>query len=164
MNERILKVREICGLNQEAFAERLGITKSAISGYETGRREPTMQIIKAICREFNINESWLQTGNGEMLNASNDELGALADRYNLSDSVTAFIEELVTAPQGTQDALIELIVKTADRIHREAEPQEDVLNDTAAAEAAYRQALRTARHTDSGASSTTEGTEIRKEA
>lgn len=157
MNERILKIREESGLSQEAFADRLGVTKSAISGYETGRREPTMQIIKAICREFNINEEWLKTGTGDMRIENKDELDALAEKYHLSDSVQSFIAELVTAPQGTQDALIELIVRTANRIQNES-MQADDIDDTAAAEAAYRKALGIAPEVDSTASSTIGGT------
>lgn len=66
MYSRIALVREDAGLNQEAFAERIGVTKSAISGYETGRRKPTDQTIKSICREFGINEIWMRSGVGEM--------------------------------------------------------------------------------------------------
>ena len=66
MYSRIALVRKDAGLNQEAFAERIGVTKSAISGYETGRREPTDQTIKSICREFGINETWMRSGVGEM--------------------------------------------------------------------------------------------------
>ncbi len=66
MYSRIALVRKDAGLNQETFAERIGVTKSAISGYETGRREPTDQTIKSICREFGINETWMRSGVGEM--------------------------------------------------------------------------------------------------
>ena len=61
INERILKIRKECGLSQDAFAERIGVTKSAISGYEIGRREPTLQIIKSICREFGVDTECLST-------------------------------------------------------------------------------------------------------
>ena len=73
INERILKIRKECGLSQDAFAERIGVTKSAISGYEIGRREPTLQIIKSICREFGVEENWLQTGEGEMMRAEPED-------------------------------------------------------------------------------------------
>ena len=66
MGERILFVRENCGdLSQEEFAKRLGMTKSAISGYETGRRIPTDSVLKHIAREFRVDEGWLVEGNGE---------------------------------------------------------------------------------------------------
>ncbi len=81
MNQRILQVRERCRLNQEEFAKRLGLTKSAISGYETGRRSPTEPVIKAICREFFIDEIWLRTGDGNM----DMEQGDPADIFSYID-------------------------------------------------------------------------------
>ena len=66
MHSRIVLIREDAGLSQEAFAERIGVTKSAISGYETGRRKPTEQTIKSICREFGVNETWMRSGVGTM--------------------------------------------------------------------------------------------------
>ena len=50
VGKRILQVRETEKLNQEEFANRLGLTKSAISGYETGRRVPTKAILKSIAQ------------------------------------------------------------------------------------------------------------------
>ena len=51
----------------EAFGEKIGLSKSAISNIGSGVRTPTKQMEKAICREFNVDEDWLRTGEGEML-------------------------------------------------------------------------------------------------
>ncbi len=68
MNERIKKVRldKDINLSQEAFGKRLGVTGAAISRIESGDRSASDQIILAVCREFNVNETWLRTGVGEM--------------------------------------------------------------------------------------------------
>lgn len=66
MNERIKLLRKELSLTTEAFGEKLGITRSAVSNIENGHRAVTPQMFKSICREFNINEEWLRTGNGEM--------------------------------------------------------------------------------------------------
>ena len=70
MNERIKLVRlhPSIKLNQSAFGERLGITAAGVSRIESGERNPSNQIILAICRAFNVNEKWLRTGEGEMFN------------------------------------------------------------------------------------------------
>ena len=61
-------------MSMEQFGERLGVQKSAISKIEKGDRSLTEQMLKAICREFNINEEWLRTGDGDMpLKLSEDE-------------------------------------------------------------------------------------------
>ncbi len=53
-------------LSQEAFGKSLGVTGAAISRVESGTRNVSEQIILGICREFNVNETWLRTGEGEM--------------------------------------------------------------------------------------------------
>lgn len=66
MNNRIKEVRKDKNLSQEEFGKRLGVTKAAISRLESGINNPTEQMILSICREFNVNEEWLRTGQGEM--------------------------------------------------------------------------------------------------
>lgn len=67
MNDRIKMVRKEAGLSQEEFAKRLGLTKNFVSLIETEKRAPSDRTIIDICREFNVNEDWLRTGEGEML-------------------------------------------------------------------------------------------------
>lgn len=66
MNQRIKEVRLHLGLNQSEFGERLAVTGAAISRIEAGNREASNQVVLAICREFNVREQWLRTGDGEM--------------------------------------------------------------------------------------------------
>jgi len=76
MNDRILKVRKSQNMNQADFASRIGLTKNFISLIETGGRVPSDRTISDICREFNVNEAWLRTGEGEMFRqlTRNEEL------------------------------------------------------------------------------------------
>lgn len=74
MNDRIKALRKEMGLSQDAFAEKLGLTKNYISLIENGNRNLSEQSIKVLCTMFNVNEEWLRTGNGEMMNlVSKDE-------------------------------------------------------------------------------------------
>lgn len=66
MKDRIKKIRKTFDLTQQAFAERLGVKRNNIAGYEIGSRSPSDAVISLICREFNINEEWLRNGTGEM--------------------------------------------------------------------------------------------------
>lgn len=63
---RIKELRESLGITQDVFSKRLGLARNTIANYECGRRDPTNQVITAICKEYNINEEWFRTGNGEM--------------------------------------------------------------------------------------------------
>lgn len=64
--DRIREVRKVEGLTQQKFADRLGLKQSTVATYETGRNVPIDPVITSICREFQINESWLRTGIGDM--------------------------------------------------------------------------------------------------
>lgn len=67
MNSRIKDVRKYSKLSQDAFGKRLGITGASVSRLESGDRDPSDQTILSICREFDVNELWLRTGEGDML-------------------------------------------------------------------------------------------------
>lgn len=80
MNERIKEIRVKLGYTQEKFGEKIGSARNTIANYESGNRCPSDAIIKSICREFNVNENWLRTGDGEMfVEISEDE--QLADFF-----------------------------------------------------------------------------------
>lgn len=64
--ERIKEVRKYLGLTMDKFGEYLGVTKAAISKIEHNDRGVTEQMTKSICREFNVSDEWLRTGEGEM--------------------------------------------------------------------------------------------------
>ena len=67
--ERIKELRKELGLNQEEFGERLGVSRSVIANIEYDRlKRPDQKesLYKLICKEFNVSEEWLRTGNGEM--------------------------------------------------------------------------------------------------
>ena len=74
MNQRIKQLRRILDLTQQDFAERVGMKQNSIALIESGKRNISNQAVLSICREFNVNETWLRTGEGEMFNAlSRDE-------------------------------------------------------------------------------------------
>lgn len=64
--ERVNEVRKRAQLTMDQFGERLGVTKTAISYVVNGKRSLTEQMLKSICREFDVNENWLRTGEGDM--------------------------------------------------------------------------------------------------
>lgn len=71
MNKRITAIRKNANLNQQAFADKIGLTKNFVSLLETGNRAPSDRTVSDICREFGINEKWLRTGEGEMVKPVN---------------------------------------------------------------------------------------------
>lgn len=67
MNTRIKSLRKYLGMNQTEFGARLGVKQTTVAGWESGGRVPLESILTLICKEFNVNETWLRTGEGEML-------------------------------------------------------------------------------------------------
>lgn len=70
---RIKDLRKTLEMTQNDFAVRIGLTQNTITKYETGLRSPSNQIVISICREFNVNEEWLRTGNGEMFSPMSED-------------------------------------------------------------------------------------------
>lgn len=73
MKNRIKEIRATTKMSQETFGGRLGVTKSSVSLLESGKNSPSEQTIKLICTEFNVNERWLRTGEGEMFEQLTDQ-------------------------------------------------------------------------------------------
>ena len=66
MNARIRELRKALNLNQNDFAQKIGLKQNAISYMEKSGSTVTEQNIKTICSEFNVNENWLRSGSGKM--------------------------------------------------------------------------------------------------
>lgn len=66
LNERVKQLRKALDLTMEKFGEKIGVKKSAISLIESGKNSLTDQMVKSICREFDVNEEWLRNGEGSM--------------------------------------------------------------------------------------------------
>ena len=98
LGERIKKARKALDLTQQAFADRLGMKQNTIATYEMNRTNPSDPAIKSICREFDINETWLRTGDGEMFiqRSRDDELAAFMNEL-LTEESADFRRRLVTA-------------------------------------------------------------------
>ena len=66
IGRRIEHVISKMGLKKVEFASRLKIDQSYVTQLTSERRNPSDRLISDICREFNVNETWLRTGEGEM--------------------------------------------------------------------------------------------------
>lgn len=86
MNERIKMLRKQLHLTAEQFGMRIGISKSSVSNIENGNRNVTNQTVKLICREFNVDYTWLTTGQGEMFINKNDDVMAEIDNIMFGEN------------------------------------------------------------------------------
>lgn len=87
INDRIAWCVKDSKLTQTAFAERIKVSQQFVSGLCLGQTNPSDRTIADICREFNISEEWLRTGNGEphIRRDEDEEFIKICEEINLSD-------------------------------------------------------------------------------
>ena len=124
MHERISYLIKTLGLKKVEFSKRLNISQPFVSELCSGKTNPSDRTIADICREFNVSEVWLRTGEGEMflkvdedqelqnifaqITISNDDLikRIIKSYWALDDTEKAVIQKLVdgfakkAAPEG----------------------------------------------------------------
>lgn len=64
MKDRIKKIRVDAKMTQEEFGAAIGATRGMVTTYEKGT-VPTLSTRMLICSKFNVDENWLETGEGE---------------------------------------------------------------------------------------------------
>lgn len=113
LGERIKKVRKALDLTQQEFCDRIGLKRNSISLVESDKRNPSKQLFLAICREFNVNEQWLRTGEGEMfLTLDEDsEFDQISTQIQLSedDFIKGLIRSYWQLPDDKKAVIRELI-------------------------------------------------------
>lgn len=89
--ERIRYLRkEILNMTLDKFGEKIGLKKSALSHIENGVNSLSDQAAKSICREFNVSEAWLRTGEGDPI-----------IQLNLDDEIAQMIASLPDEPAAS---------------------------------------------------------------
>ena len=120
MKERIKEVRKALKLNQTEFGARLGIKQTTVAGYETGAKNPMDSVILSICREYNVNEDWLRTGEGEMF-----------VQKSRMDTIAEFAADLFNTDMKFKRDLIETLAKLDESSWVELEKIAKVFIETA---------------------------------
>lgn len=104
MKERIRKLRRALDLTQQEFADKIGMKRNTIANYETGRNDPSASVISLICREFNANEEWIRTGEGEMF-----------VQRTRNQVITDFLGDLIMEDATFKKRLIEALAELDER-------------------------------------------------
>ena len=126
MNERLKEIRKELRLTQKEFAKKLGITDSGISRLEKGQNQLTDQMIRSICREFNVNYSWLVSGTGDMFDeVPQTSIDELCSQYGLDDFDRVLILEYLKMSADARKALKDYIRNVMKRVG-DADPQTQI--------------------------------------
>lgn len=111
MIKRIIKIREYNGLNQEKFAEKIGLSRNFINQVENGKKNISDRTISDICRLFNVNEEWLRTGNGKPYLSQDDKLSSYIANIAFGDD--DFIKDLIMVYMELDDTSKNALKKIA---------------------------------------------------
>lgn len=57
--EKLRELRSKYGLTQKQISERLGVSPSIVSGYETGERTPSTEVLLALSRLYHTSTDYL---------------------------------------------------------------------------------------------------------
>lgn len=104
--ERVKEIRTSLSLTLEKFGEKLGVGKTAISKIEKNERSLTDQMLKSICREYNVNYDYLMYGEGEMFSdLPRTVLDELCRQYDLNDFDRSLVELYIELPDDFRQLL-----------------------------------------------------------
>lgn len=114
MNTRIRELRKtILKMTQKEFSARLGLSENFIWQIEKGEREPSDRTIADICREFNVSEQWLRTGEGDMSppRSREEEIADMVSKAisGSNEFKKAVIRMICTRSEGELEALEKML-------------------------------------------------------
>lgn len=116
IGDRIKKIRKTLNVKQSEMAEKLGLQQGSLSDIERGRvKNVTDRVIKDICREYEISESWIKTGEGKMNDPIKDFNEFIATKYRyLEDIDKKIIEEYVKLKPEIRKKMREFFIKISN--------------------------------------------------
>lgn len=118
MNKRLRLIRDETGLSRAGFGKILGVSGDVINNLERGRVEIKEPMVKLICSEFSISESWLRTGTGEMFaGPSSSMLDRLAKEYQLDKFEQRLLSSFLELSPPRRKMVLDYIKHTVDLLN-----------------------------------------------
>ncbi len=107
MNERLALLRAELGLSMDKFGSKIGVSRSAISKFESGISGISEQTLLSICREFHVNYTWLKEGIGKMFEQPEPvNLDSLSNIFSLNDADRKIISNYLGMTPEERSALL----------------------------------------------------------
>lgn len=120
VNTRIAAVIQASGLTKTAFSRKIGLSQPFVSQLANGDASPSDRTIADICREFNVNEHWLRTGEGEMFStlSREEEITRFAMEI-IRDPASEFQRQLIATMARLEPAQWKLMEQMLDELIRQ---------------------------------------------
>lgn len=126
INARISHLRKTLKLTRAAFGEEIGVSDSVIKNIEYDKTEPKPLMIQQICKAYNVNETWLTTGDGEMFikQSRTDEIAQFVGR-TLATTEDTFQKRLIAALSKLSVEEWEVLEKLANDLAAPREKEQE---------------------------------------
>lgn len=119
-NDRFRFILKETGLSQKDFADRIKRSRGEIANIVYDKVTPKDKIIEAVCDEFSVDRTWLETGIGEPFREKSQEEhiaevlgGVLAGS---EQSKARLIRAVANLPDELTDAAIEIVRQIAESL------------------------------------------------
>lgn len=66
--QRFKEIRKELKMSQEELAKSLTLSRTFVAQIETEIRQPSIRTLSDVCRIYNVNKDWLESGEGNMFN------------------------------------------------------------------------------------------------
>lgn len=118
MHTRISEIVSKSGLTKTDFAKRIGISQPFLSQLCAGVKTPSDRTIVDICREFDCNEVWLRTGEGEPFKERSQE-----------ETIMRFAVQINKGSDEFRKAYVAMLAKLSDDGWKGLQEQYDILSE-----------------------------------
>lgn len=88
IGERIKEKRKEVGINQQALAEEIKISRTSISNIEKGRHQPTLHLLFKICYALNLDIKSVIPSIEELQNFNNGKMTSFSKILNEDNSLS----------------------------------------------------------------------------
>lgn len=126
IGDRIKVIRERKNLNQRDFASSIKISQPALAMFENGQRELKDIHIEQICSKYNVNETWLRTGEGEMFLKlqTNSLVASAAQLLGKKDPLLeTFLETYSTLSPESREIIMNYLLDFAKTLSGKVNPE-----------------------------------------
>ncbi len=103
MKDRIARIIEAAGITRSEFARKIKVAPASVTQMCSGRINPSPQTIEMICREFNVAETWLRYGTGDM-----------AEPVSREEEITHLVGQALKGSNEFKLAVIRMICSRSD--------------------------------------------------
>lgn len=128
INQRVLLLRKSLKLNQTEFGERIGVSRGVINNIDLSivDIETKPLLIQQICKEYNVNRVWLETGEGDMFESvGRDEEIALFLGEVLAGEDDSFVKRLIRALTRMSADELDALDSLLDKLLEEQKNKKD---------------------------------------